>query len=157
MSKLAGKIGTAKRQRQYARRLGLVVAALCLTGAPIKAANIGFTGQVTGDIGSGLRPLAAETISFTDEAGIRLVVSNPGTMRSSVYITVYEGNSRLVEAETFPRSAILNAGSSTEFVVIVPFDGKVTRKLAICAKRSEVDVAKRRVCGDYTIHREFFD
>lgn len=121
------------------------------------SANIGFSATISGDRASGLHPLSGETVSFVDEAGFRLVVSNPGSRRSDIRLTVYDSRFRRIDAQTFPASVSLGSGASSEVTVIVPFAGTVRRDLNICAERIASGGTERRVCGRYKIRRLSLD
>ncbi len=141
------------------RRFVAAMAAFLLCTTHIQAANvgIGFSGHVGRDLSGGLSPLTASTVSFTHEAGMRLIVANTGTVPSNMRLSVYDGNFSPVAAEIFPQSTYLTAGSSTEFVVVIPFDGDAKRELNICADRVVAGSFERQVCGQYTFKRESLD
>ena len=135
------------------------VTALLLCTTQMQAANlgIGFSGNVPQDLSSGLSPLTANAVSFTDKAGMRLIVANTGTVSSDMRLTVYDGNFSTVAAQIYPQSAHMTAGSSMEFVVVVPFDGDDQRELNICADRVVAGKFERQICGQYMIRRESLD
>ncbi|MEX0346432.1 MAG: hypothetical protein AB3N20_16025 [Rhizobiaceae bacterium] len=143
----------------FGRLLVTAMTALLLCTAQIQAANvgIGFSGNVPRDLSSGLSPLTANTVSFTDEAGMRLIVANTGNVSSSMRLMVYDDKFRAIAAQIFPQSSHVTAGRSAEFVVIIPFDGNAKRELNICADRAVSGNFERQVCGQYTIRREFLD
>lgn len=147
----------AKRmQRTRGFLIGAVAPAVLAAGASVSvaaSAGIGFGGQVSRDAGRGLSPLTAETVSFADEAGLRLVVSNSAGGRDRFRLTVYDIAFQPVAAEVFPADASLAAGASEQFTVIVPFEGAVRRDLTICIERS----GRRGACGSYRIRRVLLD
>ena len=147
------------RRTRIGGSTGLALAALVMFPADISAANanIGFTARVTGERADGLTPMSADIVSFTDEAGLRLFVSNSGSIRTNVSLTVYDANFRRIEARTFPENVSLASGGSSQIIVIVPFEGSKSRDLRICAERLTAGQARRRACGRYTIRHESLD
>ncbi len=137
----------------------LILGATALLPVELLAANanMGFSGRVSGDRTGGLAPLSADIVSFADEAGLRLIVSNPGARRSDISLIVYDENFLPTAAEAFPERVTLASGDSTEIIVIVPFAGSVRRHLNICAERLAAGTVKRRACGRYTIRHESLD
>ncbi|MEZ5810981.1 MAG: hypothetical protein R3D45_06140 [Rhizobiaceae bacterium] len=136
--------------------IGAAVPVLLAAGASTALAaggGVGFGGQVTRGGGPGLSPLAAETVSFAEEAGLRLVVSNTAGRQRRFRLVVYDKAFRPVAAQVFPADASLAAGASRQFTVIVPFEGAVRRDLTICVERS----GHRGVCGSYLVRRERLD
>lgn len=148
-----------RESARFIQRFVVAMTTLLLCTAQIQASKlgIGFSGNVPRDLSSGLSPLTANTVSFTDEAGMRLIVANTGNVPSHMRLTVYDGNFSAIAAEIYPQSAHMTAGSSTEFVVVIPFDGNSIRELNICADRAVSGNFKRQICGQYTIRRESLD
>lgn len=154
-----GLCGTVQTGR-FARLCAAAMLAL-LTVFPSDSiaanASIGFSATIPGDRAGGLFPLTGETVSFVDDAGFRLVVTNPGDNRSDIRLTVYDSRFQRIEAHTFPERVSLGSGASSEVTVIVPFAGKMTRNLNICAERVVSGGTERQVCGRYKIRRVSLD
>ncbi len=146
-SKVAGK------RHLLPGRIAAAAIAIAVGCADAAGGGITFSGQVTRDAGAGLSPLSAETVSFTDAAGLRLIVSNPTRHRQKMRLSVYDHRFSRIDAETFPANMMLNAGASSEVTVIVPFFDATVRDLNICVDRINGAGTKRHVCGRYQIRR----
>jgi hypothetical protein len=135
----------------------VVIAGTALEKAWAANASLSFSGRVTRDIATGLSPLSAETVSFANEAGFRLIMSNPSGASLDMRLGVYDNRFRRINAETFPAYLTLGAGASSLVTVIVPFDGAEIRDLNICAERIVAGGIERQACGQYTIRRVTLD
>ena len=131
----------------------IAIACLATERAGAANASISFSGRVARDIATGLSPLAAETVSFTDAAGFRLIMSNPSGASHDMRLGVYDSQFRRIDAETFPQNLTLAAGASSQITVIVPFEGAEIRDLTICAERIIAGRFERQSCGRYTMRR----
>lgn len=152
------KTGTRRCSRRRGAQLAVAALAILVVSPVIAAAansSIRFSGRVTRDVPGGLIPPTAETISFVDEAGLELVVSNPEGTRSNIRLGVYDSKYRPIRrAKAYPPSLTLGAGASSQVTIIVPFEGETVRNLRICAENSQTGT---RNCGRYRIRRASLD
>ncbi len=153
--------GTRARGRGFKAAIwaasALLIAGAATGEALAASTGVTFSGRVSDDIASGLSPLAAESVSFADEAGFRLILSNPGRASRNMRLGVYDGRFSPVAAETFPSVVTLGAGETSEMTVIVPFEGAAFRELTICAERIVAGRIERQACGRHTIRRMSLD
>lgn len=134
------------------------VALTCGLGeATAASGGVSFAGRVTAGGAGGLSLPATETISFTDKAGMQLIVSNPGGLRRKLQVKVYDSRFRSIDAETFPANIMLEAGASSQVTIIVPFAGSDVRDLNICAERVISGGTRRQACSRYKIRRVSLD
>ncbi len=81
-----------------------------------------------------LSPMILQSKSYTDQVVFRVFPKNPYNHRINMEVRVYDQKFRLIRARVSPRRMKLGAGLSRPVTVTVPFEGKKTRKIRICAE-----------------------
>lgn len=100
-----------------------------------------------------LSPMRAAVTSMSDQFAIRIYPGNPYEKRVQIKIKVYDHNFREVPAVIRPRDPFVEAGGRRPVTVIIPFEGRYSRKIRICAESTpylqKQARLKGQVCGRY--------
>lgn len=109
--------------------------------------------SVTGVAAQSLSPMRAQVTSIADQFAIRVYPGNPYNKRVKINIKVYDHNFQEIRAIIQPRDLYLAAGQRRSVTVIIPFEGRFSRKIRICAETTPYlqNQARLRgqVCGRY--------
>lgn len=125
-----------------------------LTLAFALAANSALSGIANAQT---MTPLRQMVTSYEDRFAIKVNPKNPYKHRIDMVVRVYDENFRLIKARVTPRRMKLGAGGSRPVTVMVPFEGKSSRKIRICAESTpfpkQKTKIKARVCGRFMAKR----
>lgn len=106
-----------------------------------------------------MSPMRGEVASFSDSFAVRVYPANPYPSTIRVEVRVYDQEFRPVAASVMPDSFRLAGQASRPVLVVVPFDGAVTRKVRICTESvpfpGEQTQIKAQICGKFLGLRKF--
>lgn len=100
-----------------------------------------------------LSPMRAVVTSMADQFAVRVFPGNPYAKRVQITIKVFDQNFREIRAQVRPRVFFVEAGGRRPVTVVVPFEGRFSRKVRICAETTPYLEKQTRlrgqVCGRF--------
>ena len=103
-----------------------------------------------------MSPMRGQVRSFTDSFALRAFPANPYKHRIRMEVKVYDQHFNPVRARVVPAQFTLGGQFARPVNVIVPFEGKRSRKVRICTeavpfptqKKAQTTI-KAQVCGKF--------
>jgi hypothetical protein len=124
-------------------RIGLALTVILAAGLPAS--------------GQSMSPMRGVVTSFTDAFAIRVYPANPYDHRIRVEVRVYDQDFAPVAAQVQPSSFTLGGQAARPVLVIVPFEGAVSRKVRICTESvpfpGRQTQIKAQICGKFLARR----
>ena len=107
--------------------------------------------------GQSMSPMRGEVTSFADAFAVRVYPANPYDHRIRVEVRVYDQDFAPVAAQIQPPEFTLGGQASRPVLVIVPFDGAVSRKVRICTESvpfpGRQTQIRAQICGKFLARR----
>lgn len=104
-----------------------------------------------------MTPMRGQVGSVTDKFAVRVFPMNPNQHRARFEVKVYDENFAPVAAVVSPPAAIISPNGSRNVLVVVPFEGRMQRKVRICTESIAAANATTRlrtqVCGRFIGYR----
>jgi hypothetical protein len=108
-------------------------------------------------LGQSMSPMRGVVTSFTDAFAVRIYPANPYGHRIRVEVRVYDQDFAAVAAQVQPSVFMLGGQASRPVLVIVPFDGAMSRKVRICTESvpfpGQQTQIKAQICGKFLARR----
>lgn len=116
-----------------------------------------FLASSLGASAQSLTPMRGEAKSFTDQFAFRVYPANPYPRPIRVEVHVYDENFVPIQAAVMPPAAMLTPEDNRSVMVMVPFEGRLERKVRICAEavpfEQNATRLRTQVCGRFIAHR----
>lgn len=102
-----------------------------------------------------MSPMRGQVKSFADSFALKVFPANPYTHRIRIEVKVYDQDFNPVKAQVSPSQFTLGGRFSRPVNVIVPFDGKKSRKVRVCTEsipfpsQKKTTTIKAQVCGKF--------
>lgn len=101
-----------------------------------------------------LSPMRGKITSFTDAFAVRVMPANPYDHRIRMDVKVYDADFRPIAARIHPSSFMLAGEASRPVNVIIPFEGRDSRRVRICVEsipfaRQSTSNVKAQICGRF--------
>lgn len=102
-----------------------------------------------------MSPMRGQVKSFTDSFAVKVFPANPYTHRIRIEVKVYDQDFHPVKALVSPAKFTLGGRFSRPVNVIVPFNGKKSRKVRVCTEsipfpsQKKTTTIKAQVCGKF--------
>jgi len=104
-----------------------------------------------------MSPMRQIITSYADQFAVKVHPKNPYGHRIRMEIKVYDQDFKLTPARVSPKTMMMAAGATRPVTVIVPFDGKLEKKIRICAESipfaNRPTIVKAQVCGRFLARR----
>lgn len=104
-----------------------------------------------------MTPMRGEVKSYSDRFAVRVHPMNPYQHRIKVEVKVYDETFAPVRAAVHPPEAMLAPQGSRAVLVMVPFDGRMERKVRICTEAvpfpGKTQRVRMQVCGRFFASR----
>jgi hypothetical protein len=104
-----------------------------------------------------MTPMRGEVKSFTDRFAVRVFPGNPYARKMQFEINVYDQDFFPVTASATPAKVSIAGGETRSVTVVVPFEGRSSRRVRICiegipyvAKTTRI---RTQVCGKFLARR----
>ena len=124
-------------------RFSSVALALLATGLPPLEA-----------VAQSLSPMRGTITSFTDDFAVRVMPANPYDRRIRIDVKVYDADFGPIEARVHPASFMLAGQASRPVNVIIPFEGRDSRRVRVCVESipfagTSTSNIKAQICGRF--------
>lgn len=102
-----------------------------------------------------MSPMRGEVQSFTDSFALKVYPANPYDHRIRIEVKVYDQDFFPVEAIVYPSSFTLGGRFARPVTVLVPFNGRDSRKVRVCTEsipfpgQQARTTIKAQVCGKF--------
>jgi hypothetical protein len=104
-----------------------------------------------------MTPMRGEVKSFTDRFAVRVFPGNPYPKRMQFEVKVYDQDFFPVEASVTPSRITIAGGETRAVTVVVPFEGKSSRRVRICTEAipytGKTTRIRTQVCGKFLARR----
>jgi hypothetical protein len=124
-------------------RIGLALALIVVAGTPA--------------LGQSMSPMRGVVTSFAEAFAVRVFPANPYDHRIRVEIRVYDQDFAPVAAQISPPVFTLGGQASRPVLVVVHFQGALSRKVRICTESvpfpGQQTQIKAQICGKFLARR----
>lgn len=104
-----------------------------------------------------MSPMRGEVKSFSDRFAVRVHPMNPYQHRIRVEVKVYDETFAPVKAAVHPSEATLAPQGNRSVLVMIPFDGRMQRKVRICTEAvpfpGKTQRVRTQICGRFIASR----
>lgn len=118
---------------------------------------VGFLLTSMPALSQSMSPMRGVVTSFAEHFAVRVHPANPYEHSIHVLVRVYDQDFAPVAAKITPSSFLLGGQASRPVLVVVPFEGAVSRKVRICTESvpfpGQQTQIKAQICGKFLARR----